>query len=331
MRVRRLLFLCVGGLLSMLGATTVLGAPPLDGPITAEAILTHKAINVGDQIGLRVRVTHPASTPVTFPQLYDQLGDLEVVSAKQLPITRFPDGTQVSTMEYIITGFLPGEYQVPPITVSYGAAQGQQETVTTSEPLGVQVVSLLEANPNVQFQDIKPPLSIPSAPLSYAPLIAQLALVMGVAGLVLMLIRRWPRRHEVRRAPAAALAADAIAREELARIAGLGLLEQEAYTTYYSLISTCIRRYLDERYELEALGATTQELQRIMEVRELDRWHIRIIAGLLEECDAAKWAHYEPLHARGDRAMTIALEIVALTAPREEPEPVAQLAGLAQS
>lgn len=315
--MRKLLIYGLCAVVGLWGAATASGAPPADGPVTAEASLTQQSLSVGDQIGLRIRVTHPADTPIAFPPLSDKLGPLEVVSSKPLPVTRFLDGSQISVMEYTITGFLPGSYAIPPITVTYTTSTGQRESVATSQALGVQIVSLLDAQPNLQFQDIKPPLGIPQAPISYAPTIAQYVLVVGVLALALLLARRWPRKRLVLGLPRVAVTPDAAARGELTRIAGLGLLEQEAYTTYYSLISSCIRRYLDERYGIYAIGSTTQELRQSMDERGMDRWHVRIVSGLLEECDAAKWAHYEPLSARGDRAMTIAFEIVSLTLPTE--------------
>lgn len=317
--MRKLLVYGLFAMLGLWGSVTASGAPPADGPVIAEVSLTQQSLRVGDQVGLRVRVTHPADIQIAFPQLTDKLGALEVLSSKPLPDARFLDGTQISVMEYTVTGFFPGSYAIPPITVTYTTSAGQREAIATSQALGVEIMSLLEAQPNLQFQDIKPPLEIPQAPIAYVPTIAPYVLVIGVLVLALLLARRWPRKRFVLGLPRVAVTPDAAAREELTRIVGLGLLEQEAYTTYYSLISSCIRRYLDERYGIYAVGSTTQELRRSMDERGMDRWHARIVSGLLEECDAAKWAHYEPLSARGDRAMTIAFEIVSLTLPPEEP------------
>ena len=300
------------------------GSPPTEGPVTAQVTLTQTSLRVGDQIGLRLIVNHPSDTHIEFPILYDKLGPLEVLGTRQLDSLRNPDGTQLSAMEYTITGFVPGRYQVPPVSVTYVDPQGEQQTITAAEELPLEIVSLLATLPDAQLRDIKPPVVIPQAPIAYGRTVALVALCVAVLGLAVIAYRSWPRGLGPALIPAAAPAPEMVARQELERIARLDLLSQRDYTTYYGLISSCIRRYLDARFDLYALGSTTQELRRTMESVRLDRWQARVIRGLLEECDAAKWARYEPVHARAERALTIAFEIVDLT---PSPQDIAPLEG----
>ena len=300
------------------------GSPPSEGPVTVQITLTQTSLKVGDQIGLRLTVTHPSDIHVEFPILYDKLGQLEVLGARQLDSLRNTDGAQVSAMEYTITGFVPGRYQIPPLSVTYVDPQGEQHTITAADELPLEIVSLLAALPDAQLRDIKPPVVIPQAPIAYDRTLALVALCVGSLGLVVLAYRSWPRGLRPALIPAAALAPEMAARQELERIARLDLLARRDYTTYYGLISSCIRRYLDARFDLHALGSTTEELRRTMESLRLDRWQARVIRGLLEECDAAKWARYEPVHARAERALTIAFEIVDLT---PSPQDVAPLEG----
>ena len=298
------------------------GSPPTEGPVTAQATLAQPSLRVGDQIGLRLTVTHPSDIQIEFPILYNKLGQLEVLGARPLETTRHPDGTQVSAMEYTITGFVPGRYQISPVSVTSIDPQGVQQTIAIPEELSLEIVSLLATLPDAQFRDIKPPIVIPRAPIAYDRTAALAALIIGVLGLSVLAVRRWPRGLRPALVPATALAPEVTARQELDHIARLDLLARQEYTIYYGLISTCIRRYLDARFDLHALGSTTEELRRTMESLRMDRWQARVIRGLLEECDAAKWAHYEPVHARAERALTIAFEIVDLTPNPEDAAPL---------
>lgn len=291
---------------------TVLGSPPTAGPVQVEATLTETAGRVGDQIGLRLSVTHHYQTRIDFPTLRDKLGTLEVLGAKLLPPTRYLDGSQVSVMEYTITGFLPGRHDIPPLSISYVDPQGERGTIVISPSLTLEVTSVLANLADETIRDIKPPVTIPPNPASYAYTAGLLTLGVGVLGLSVMLYRRWPRGLHPRFLPARALTPEEEARQELNRIATLDLPERMDFAPYYSLISTCIRRYVDARLGLDALGSTTSELRKTMERREVDRWLARVVNGLLEECDAAKWAHYEPASARAARALTIAFEILEL-------------------
>lgn len=302
----------------------VAAAPPAAGEVTAEASLTRGIIRVGDQVGLRVLVTHHHQTLVEFPPLYDRLGVPEVLAMRQQPSTRHLDGTQVSVMEYTITAFALGAHRLPTIAVSYVDPQGERGSATTTQELTLEVVSVLVNLPDEGLRDIKPPLAIPLDPLAYAYPASLLVLGVGVLGLSMLLYRRWRRRAEGVAAPAAPLHPAEAARQELAQVANLDLLQWDGYPAYYSLISTTVRRYLDARLGLYALGSTTQELRATMEARGLDRWQARVITGLLEECDAAKWAHYHPAEARAQRAITLAFEVIdlveqAVAGPPREP------------
>ena len=71
----------------------------------------------------------------------------------------------------------------------------------------------------------------------------------------------------------------------------------------------------------------TLGLRRDMELRGTDRWHARIILGLLDECDSVKWAHYAPDANRAQRALTMAYEIVELVNTDVAPTPGATSVG----
>lgn len=299
-------------LLSLFSPRAALGSPPSAEAPVVEAALTQTNIRVGDQAGLQISVTHHFQTVVEFPTLYDKLGVPEVLAMKPLPSTRYLNGIQVSVMEYTITGFIPGHYLLPPIAVGYVDPQGQRGTVETTQDLVLEVASVLANLPDETLRDIKPPLSIPKVAVSYLYTASLLALTVGVLGVAALLYRRWPRHRGLVTLMALRLGPEEGARQELNRIPILALLEHGEFPTYYSLISSSIRRYLDTRLELDALGSTTQELHRTMQARGLDRWQARVVTGLLEECDAAKWAQYRPAMARAQRALTLAFEIIDL-------------------
>ena len=307
-------------LIVTLGPTAVTsGAPLAQGPVSAVASLTQTSLRVGDPVGLRITVNHHHQTQIEFPALYDKLGSLEVVRINPLAPTRQLDGSQVSVMEYTITGFVPGTYAVPPVAISYTEPDGQQGRVETGQDLTLEIISVLTDPAAASLKDVKPPMVIPRGPLSYARTGVLVALGVSFLGLSVIAARRWTR---VLRRPFFLIAGigdpEEEARQELDRIAKRDLVTQRDYTGYYGGISTCIRGYLDNRFDLDAMASTTREVRSTMGARGLDPWQARVIAGLLEECDVAKWAHYQPGPVRADRAITIAYEISSLPAARKE-------------
>jgi hypothetical protein len=83
---------------------------------------------------------------------------------------------------------------------------------------------------------------------------------------------------------------------------------------YYAGIAFTLRRYLSERFGFPAYAMTRRELQRHMSRSGIDRWPARLMANVLEQCDAVQFAGFRPAGARMDADLTAAYEIVQLTA-----------------
>ena len=313
------------GLLALLLATLTLfpiSTAYADDPfIKAEAALSEPTLRVGDQIGLRISITHHVQTRVLFPDLRDKLGGLEVIRSSPEDVTRYPNGTQVTVFRYVITGFVPGKYALPPITADYIAPDGTQGEVITNG-LSAEIVSVLTNPETEQLRDIKPPVEIPRLPIPYARIVATVMLALATIGLLMIAILRllaYQPPRVLRPAPPAR--PEVAARTALARLARREIRTAADMQDYFTGISLTIRTYLDQRFRLDAAASTTAELRRVLIERELDPWQARIITGLLEECDASKWAHYQPDKARAARALTMALEIVDLTTASGDASP----------
>jgi hypothetical protein len=60
---------------------------------------------------------------------------------------------------------------------------------------------------------------------------------------------------------------------------------------------------------------TRRELERGMTRAGVDRWPARLMANLLEQCDAVQFGGFAPAPARIDADLTAAYEVIQLTAP----------------
>jgi hypothetical protein len=102
----------------------------------------------------------------------------------------------------------------------------------------------------------------------------------------------------------------------------LGLPGHAEHKAYYQLIGASIRRYLTDRYGFPAFAMSTTELETQMMKRGVGRWQARLVAGLLAQCDSVRYAEYVPAPARAEGDLTAAYEIVEITRPRPEAEPL---------
>ncbi|MEK7214464.1 MAG: hypothetical protein AAB289_02560, partial [Chloroflexota bacterium] len=293
---------------------TVWTSPPsrasAEGPVTAGAVLDQTTFRLGDPIELRLVILHQPGVTIDPLDLTGKLGGLEVLQLKERTAGRQLDGTQTLTLAYSVSGYIPGSYQLPPISVTYSMPDGQPGVVATPGGIPVEVESVL-GNGTEPFRDIKPPLPIEREPVAWLRTAAAAAPVLAVPLLLVVAIRRLMRR---RTAPAVAftLNAEEEAAAQLEQLGAMALTTPEQFQEYYAGVSKCVRRYLDRRYELSAATSTSREVRVAMEGRGLHPWQARIISDLLDECDAARWAHYQPDVPRARRAVTIAFEIVDL-------------------
>jgi hypothetical protein len=271
---------------------------------------------VGDRVQLALEVTHPAGTQVIIPQLEQIWGELEVRSQSGATTTANDDGTETTRQTIEVTLFNLGEFETPPLplTISDGAGQVFEEVAPS---VSLAVVPTLAEEDN-ELRDIKPQagLDVPAAwPWIAGGLL--LAAIAAVAGW--WAYRRWQGK------PFLAPIIDnrpawQVAYDELARIEGLGLLDQRRFKEYYTLVTDCLRTYLERQFALNVYERTTTELKAVFRRSDLAPEHARRFLVLFSESDLVKFAKFTP-EMRAARHLTgEARELVALTRPSQASE-----------
>jgi hypothetical protein len=249
---------------------------------------------VGDRIPLRLRATYSAGMEVTLPELPQAWGPFEVREQALLEPAASEDGTVTAVREASVTLWAPGDYQTPALAVRYRETDGQLREVPVP-PLTISVVSVLDEG-ETEKHDLKPQISLPRPPL-WPWLLGGLLLaaLLGAAGwLLLARLRR-------RTAPASALTVpldtrppEEIAYGELDRIAALDLPAQGEMKRHYTLVTDCMRTYVQERYHIPALDRTTEELVSAFRRVRIDRGHTSLLRELLTNADLVKFAQTRP-------------------------------------
>ncbi|MHB8578158.1 MAG: hypothetical protein ACYDCQ_22840, partial [Dehalococcoidia bacterium] len=216
-------------------------------------------------------------------------------------------------LRYKVAAYKTGAVQAPVLTFGYTLPDGSLQKVSSNAPLDITVQSVLPAGSDPSdIRPLKPQISLPGGaplPLVWAAGVAAAVVAMAAMGSLAFMFRRRRRRAPLRPVPAYA----AVARAELDRILGLGLLDRGELIEHYRLLATVIRRYLTDRYGFPAVALTTGELQRQMEARGIAQWPARLVTGLLSECDAVTYARYHPAAARCEADNAMAYEILEST------------------
>jgi hypothetical protein len=106
-----------------------------------------------------------------------------------------------------------------------------------------------------------------------------------------------------------------IAYEELERVAALDLPAQGEFKRHYTLVTDCVRNYLEGIYRIPAIDRTTGELMLALRKARLGGEMLPSLRALLEEADLVKFAKLRPSIERARDAVVQARRLVDITKP----------------
>ena len=302
-------------------------APPsitdshLDGP----AVVT-----VGDRLTYTITLeadpgTKIALAPAGLP------AEVSLIDTPQTTIQLLGNGRVRLVMTFQVAPFVTGKIDLPTLPLRYSAPDGTSGILDApAEVINVQSV-LPQDTTNIVPRDLKPQAEIGTAPVTWIwPVVGGLIAAVFLLSLLALWRRAVLRRRAAYVPPRVPVVAGP---EDMARVdldkAGADFGSDSDLVAYYSTIGVTVRRYLTDRYGFPAFALTTRELEAEMLRRGLDRWQVRVAAGLLEQCDAVVYAGYRPAAERADADLTAAYEIVEMSRPEETiPEVSKQEAGV---
>lgn len=275
-------------------------------------------LTVGDPVALTLEVKHPAGYQVIIPKLEQTWGDFEVRSQSQPETAPNDDGSETTRETIEVTLFAPGSFQTPALPITIGDTAGKT-TEQMTPPVSLTVLSVL-AEEDTELRDIKPqaPLDLPPVwPWVLAGLLVA-ALLTGVGWLV---YRRLLAKGQLvpslvvdNRPPYQA------AYDELTRIEGLRLMEQGRPKEYYTLVTDCLRQYLEKQLDVRAFDRTTWELKLAVRDSAIAPEHGRWFLDLFMESDLVKFAKFFPETRAARQFIIKARTMVDLTRPVPEVE-----------
>jgi hypothetical protein len=284
-----------------------------------------KPFTVGDRITLRLEVKHPAGTKVELPQLEEEWGNFEVIEQTTPETTRSSDGTAITGKNIVISLFEPGQYETPRLLVTHQKEDGSvEELAAPIIPLEIQSV-LVEGD--TELRDLKPQAILPVPPLWPWLLAAfmALSLVLGaVVGTGLWLYHRRRKREMLLDLPPGPVIdprpPEVIAYAELDRIAALDLPAQNQIKEHYSLVTDCLRHYIEGRYQIPALEQTTSELKTSFSIALIASEIVRKFLNIFQEGDLVKFARYRPQPQDAYSLLDRARNLIRTTTPTPAPE-----------
>ena len=314
------------------GLAVLLVSASLAVPVWGQVRLTLEPATptIGDPISVRLTIESDEEQRPVLKELGPELGPFTVLD-EQWSEQALDEGRRIWVWSATIAAYEIGEQEFPGLTL---AAAGGGAPAWETEPFTIDVVSVLDdtetATGEVEIADLKGPAAVAPnlAPVWLAGF--ALALLLAVAGLAWWLNRRY----------AARLAAVPPVDDPFARIAPhewafaqlRKLLDEKRCSSsdrFYQRLAWILKRYLGGRYRAELLELTTDEVRPLLQQVGTPATALTRISPVLGDCDAVKFAKYQPTETERKEIVERVYGIIDQTKPAERPVEQDERAGVA--
>jgi len=293
--------------LLIVGCGKVAPLPP--GGFEVQAVLNTDVLHVGDPVTLTQTARHPTGSRIVFPTVGN---GKKVVAQNRSRDTRSLSDTILQTEETLqLTSFRVGDWAIATNPVACIFSDGTEKTERLSE-LTLRVQSTLTQTNQTTLSDIQdivtPPLQIPRW-LWISTLVILLAAALAFA------IRYF------RESPNSPFTPEPIIPPHLIAQAALAALRNELWAPepFFVKLSSILRTYLENRFDLNAPESTTEEL-----AEKLSPEHKEDLRDFFTQADLVKFARADAEQAAMQAAFQTITQFVEQTAEHpvtnEEPQ-----------
>lgn len=282
-------FLAVAGFSGVAVGDELPASQPL---IEVQASVDRSVITIGDRITYSLRISHADSLHIQQPGPGANLGGFEIKDYHIAdPVHR--NGRTIQKFEYTIAVFDTGHYRIPPFPVAYSIGDSTKNfKIIKSEPISITVKSVLTGEDD-KLADVKPPLLIPFN-YRFWILVGAAAALLLLAGFFGYRMYRKRRKGEPLFRKEIIRPAHEIAYEELERLTRSDWIKQKKYKAFYSELTDILRRYLENRFFISAMEATTAELMGALQELSLSEENLHLVKTVCDTSDLVKFARYVP-------------------------------------
>jgi hypothetical protein len=285
--------------------------------IKVEATLDKVTIPMGDQTRLHLIAHIQAKDQIDFPQLADSIGKIQIVSVAK-PDTIFDkDNVQNETItrNYTVTSFTPGTYSIPPFTFKTKTASYTTDSLMLQfTPVAVDTTKAI--------YDIKQPLAVTYTWLDWLKdhwqwVVFPLLAILIIIGITIYFATR-PKKEVPFVSKAPPVPPHTIALNKLTALRDKKLWQSDEVKLYHSELSDTLREYIENRYHINALEQTSDEIFAALRSAQIPNDAREKLRRTLILADLVKFAKEKPLPEDNEFSMENAISFVMQT--KQEPQ-----------
>ena len=258
-------------------------------------------------------------TDFEWPNITDSLGQLEVLS-KSAVDTIDTMGKWVVYQSILVTQFDSGYYKIPTQKLKYKDSDGLEDSFLTNS-LAV-IYNTVAVDSTKGYYDIKQPMSVE---YYYVREIIYTLIGLGLLALIVfLLIRYLPSSKPDEKQEEVQIPIDVQSLRALSR-----LKKEKAWVSwkqkdFYVELTTILRKYLEGRYGILAMEATTEEISEGLNTKTIDKQNKVQMVSLLTDSDLVKFAKGSMQESAGEAAVNFGIMFVESTSLSNEDQAMAE-------
>ncbi len=274
------------------------GVYSLYAQVTVSASIDSVQLFIGQQTKLSLQATQPQGHTLQFPIFSDSIvTPLELISTLPSDTLQLDNGLLQVTNSYIVTSFDSALIFMPGFEITDGV-----DTYITN-PLSLKVVDMPIDTTQQAITDIKAVYNAPIDWMYFLTIGGYVLLSILLIAIVIYLVLRYLKNKK--QLPDKEIQpivdprkAHEIAYDELIALKEKQLWQSQQFKLYYTELTEILRRYIYNRYTIEAMEQTTDdiisEFRQNKELKE-KKDEIKLLSDVLRLADLVKFAKYQPL------------------------------------
>ena len=277
----------------------------LKSQVSVSASIDSVQMFIGEQAKLSIQAVQPHDYVLQFPLFSDSVAsNLELVATLK-PDTVLLDNDRLQvTNSYIVTSFDSALVYHPGFEVLAG------EEVYLTNPITIKIVDMPVDTTQQAITDIKDVYQPPIDWMFYLTIAGYVLLAILLLALIIYLVNKYLKSRNTEAVdpevePIDPRKAHEIAYEELDALRQKQLWQTQQFKIYYTELTDILRRYISNRYAIEAMEQTSDdivtEFRRNKELKE-KKEEIKLLSDVLQVADLVKFAKWQPLPDECERS-----------------------------
>jgi hypothetical protein len=258
--------------------------------------LDRDSILVGDQVDMTLNVAYSKAIQFSFPTLGDTLmPGVEIVKTSKIDTLRSKKNEELINVQrrYTLTSFDGGIlYTLPQVTFTLN--RGEAVDTFTSNRLQLKV-AFPPMDSAFTPNDIKPPVHYPITIGEVMPYVGGGLLLVALVAFLIYYIDQRRKNQPVFFKSKPKEPAHVTALRDLDKLKQEQLWQSGKVKEFYTRISEIIRVYIEERYSIQAMEQTSDEILRAFDEAECcEKSLVNKLREVFFVSDLAKFAKYAP-------------------------------------